>query len=90
MEFSNLGANCYKCNQLDFLPFRCINCGNNFCKNHINQHSCQEQKYVSNIDIPVKKKVSKCKFCRKKVNKYLLIKCKNCNYKFCTSHINHD
>ena len=92
MEFSNLGKHCYSCSQQDFLPFSCEQCGNNFCKNHITQHSCQEQNNnVATEKITIKKKkVYKCKFCNKKLNKYLLIKCKNCHFKFCTSHINHN
>ena len=91
MEFSNLGAHCYLCNQQDFLPLKCDKCGNNFCKNHINEHSCIKQNIVSNEEIIViKKRRYKCKFCQKKLNKYLLIRCKYCNFRFCARHINHD
>lgn len=38
----NLGKHCYKCNQLDFLPFHCEFCNHVYCSNHrsLDLHGC--------------------------------------------------
>lgn len=38
----NIGKNCYKCNQLDFLPFYCEFCKHVYCSNHrsLDVHDC--------------------------------------------------
>lgn len=38
----DIGKNCYKCHQLDFLPFTCEFCKNTYCSNHrtLDQHDC--------------------------------------------------
>ncbi|ODV80385.1 uncharacterized protein CANTADRAFT_49939 [Suhomyces tanzawaensis NRRL Y-17324] len=39
----DIGKNCSKCNQLDFLPFQCEFCNQVFCSNHrtLDQHDCK-------------------------------------------------
>lgn len=38
----DIGKNCYKCNQLDFLPFHCEFCNHIYCSNHrgLETHEC--------------------------------------------------
>ncbi|XP_060029142.1 AN1-type zinc finger protein 2A isoform X2 [Erinaceus europaeus] len=44
MEFPDLGKHCSEktCKQLDFLPFQCDACGEDFCKDHFSyaSHQC--------------------------------------------------
>lgn len=38
----NLGKHCFKCNELDFLPFHCEFCNHTYCSNHrsLEVHNC--------------------------------------------------
>lgn len=38
----NLGKHCFKCNELDFLPFHCEFCNHTYCSNHrgLETHNC--------------------------------------------------
>ena len=44
MEFSDLGKHCRFCNRQDFLPFKCNDCHNYFCKEHWKDHNCVTKK----------------------------------------------
>eukprot|EP00276_Gloeochaete_wittrockiana_P004286 CAMPEP_0184665504 /NCGR_PEP_ID=MMETSP0308-20130426/57469_1 /TAXON_ID=38269 /ORGANISM="Gloeochaete witrockiana, Strain SAG 46.84" /LENGTH=380 /DNA_ID=CAMNT_0027109537 /DNA_START=39 /DNA_END=1178 /DNA_ORIENTATION=+ len=53
MEFPDLGKNCDICNQLDFLPFRCI-CGGTYCHEHQSyaSHNCPRESEMNRI-VPI-------------------------------------
>ena len=54
MEFSDLGKHCKFCNRQDFLPFRCNECQNYFCKDHWKDHNCCVKKTIyKNIKCPL-------------------------------------
>ena len=90
MEFSNLGKHCHYCKQQDFLPIQCDKCNKYFCSTHANDHECIA--IQTNSDQIIKKKVKtnkkeiRCKHCREKFKNYLIVKCKDCGYKFCVKH----
>lgn len=96
MEFSSLGKNCYKCNNLDFLPVFCTKCNQFYCKDHYkkNKHNC-----VSDNDDPYnvnllsesndkKESIYKynCNYRKCKTKEIIELKCRNCNKTFCKKH----
>ncbi|TXT13126.1 hypothetical protein VHUM_01527 [Vanrija humicola] len=40
MSLLDIGAQCYACTLIDFLPFPCPTCSHTFCANHIHGHGC--------------------------------------------------
>lgn len=40
MSLLDVGAQCYACTLIDFLPFPCPTCSHTFCANHIHGHGC--------------------------------------------------
>jgi predicted nucleic acid binding AN1-type Zn finger protein len=90
MEFSDLGAHCFKCNKQDYLPFKCNKCFKFFCLEHksFDSHNCSS---INSPDLFIpKKKVKKniCHICNK--NEIIELKCKVCNKVTCITHRHSD
>ena len=46
LQFPDLGKHCKHsgCNTLDFLPFQCKSCGDDYCLKHKDNHTCSKSK----------------------------------------------
>lgn len=92
MEFPDFGKHCFKCNQLDFLPFECYDCKKFFCLSHKSKksHECpikEEKPVYKSIKLkPIKK--YECSTCKRKT--ILEIICNKCSNNFCTYHRHHE
>ena len=91
MEFPSVGKHCHECNQLDFLPFECKRCENNFCRKHINldKHNCPgtpRYKYKNEIK-PINIQYNyPCSYKNCKKKEYINLLCRNCKRNFCINH----
>ena len=79
----DIGKQCKKCNQLDYLPFFCSKCKEYFCVIHRNDHSClyskKEKKIKRTIIIDEPCFFSRCK-------KIKIHTCKLCGKSYCINH----
>ncbi|CAN6602911.1 CDC48-associated ubiquitin-like/zinc finger protein 1 [Trichomonascus vanleenenianus] len=50
----NIGSHCHLCNNIDFLPFTCDECGFNFCQTHRvpESHGCKRKEVVRSTPSP--------------------------------------
>ena len=58
MELEKLGKHCHTCKQLDYLPFKCGDCNNHYCKDHIGNHegcSIYKETIKNFIECPLNK-----------------------------------
>ncbi|KAJ9051802.1 hypothetical protein DSO57_1024124 [Entomophthora muscae] len=57
MELHHVGKNCSLliCKRLDFLPFKCVNCKEEFCEDHYQpaSHQCQSPSPIVDVKVPV-------------------------------------
>merc|ERR1712110_328514 len=103
MELPHLGTHCSlpTCNRLDYLPFKCNNCAENFCENHwkSGQHNCSKSpvEHSSTFDnvaekttiTTVKKKKPKqnpCKMPNCSGHNLVRMGCGECGLNFCVKH----
>ena len=86
MEFDHLGARCHTCNRQDYLPWDCDICQKKFCKLHIKNHTCVKKKIIKPSKKKIRRKMIKCKLCKKKIAPLLSINCSYCYNQYCIPH----
>jgi predicted nucleic acid binding AN1-type Zn finger protein len=90
MEFPNLGKHCYYCNQMDYLPFKCLHCTKDFCLLHRNKinHECPIKPRSKRV---ISEKVKsfkgfKCSYSKCKKSELMEIRCMWCKETMCIRH----
>ncbi len=92
MELPDLGEHCAKCNQLDYLPFKCNECNKFYCINHstVETHGCKiklkKPKPAQRLK-PIKK--YKCSLDKCKTKATCKYTCPDCYKNYCIKHRHH-
>ena len=81
MNILTVGKYCTQCRQPEYLPIKCLKCGNKYCSLHIGHHNCM---HITNIRKENKVKY-KCSYKKCKIS-YNNVVCRYCKKIMCISH----
>jgi len=88
MDDYYIGAHCAKCQQIDYLPFKCTKCNRSYCKDH-RSHGCQIDSKVIDNQNTSKINTKKCPMNGCNDNLVISYKCNMCNIQYCIKHRHH-